>query len=452
MVATPADVDSAHAARDNLGVKRAHLWLLPVLLAILVGGGYYFSFRAKAQDRELPVYIAGAERMAAGEEIYRRGTDAKPFTYPPFAAMPFVPLTWFSTTWQPAAWFVVNFAILLLLGRWLHQFARRAVPGAGPPRIVWFWILTLVVGGRHVLSVLSNQSHDLLIAGLVALTAWAWCQRGERASSWAGISAGIGGAVKATPLLFVGLFGLRKNTLATVLVLFTFLCLSLLPDWWFPRADGGSWLKAWYNVNLKGLEVGGTASAEGAWNAHSVLNQSLTGTLTRLFVPVATPSEFVIGDKGAVLLVALPTGVFRVVSVLAQLGVLALITFGVLGAARFVRSAADAAAAQRVVGLGEVAAIACGMVLLSPQSSKSHFCIWLFPAAYVVDRLLRHGRDRWAIVLLVSAAIMGLCSKELLGTGLGNHVLGYGNVTWCTLLLLGATVRCLRQTSVNAQK
>src|SRR5262245_63803543 len=55
--------------------------------------------------------------MAAGEEIYRRGTDAKPFTYPPFAATPFMPLSWFSTTWQPAAWFVVNFVILLLLDR-----------------------------------------------------------------------------------------------------------------------------------------------------------------------------------------------------------------------------------------------------------------------------------------------------------------------------------------------
>jgi hypothetical protein len=430
-------------------VKRAHLWLLPVLLIILVGGGYYFSFRAKSQDRELPVYIAGAERMAAGEEIYRRGTDAKPFTYPPFAAMPFLPLTWFSETWQPAAWFVVNFVILLLLVRWLHQFARRAVPGAGPPRIVWFWILTLVIGGRHVLSVLTNQSHDLLIAGLVALTAWAWCnKRGDSAGIWAGISAGIGGALKATPLLFVGLFALRRNALATVLVPFTFLCLSLLPDWWFPRADGGSWLKAWYNVNLKVLDVGGTASAEGAWNSHSVLNQSLTGTLTRLFLPVATPSEFVIGDKGAVLLVELSPWVFRVVSMLAQLGVLALITVGVCAAARVVRGAADAAAAQSAVGLGEVAAIACGMVLLSPQSSKSHFCIWLFPTAYVVDRLLRCRRDTWAIVLFVLAAVVGLLSKQLLGTGLGNHLLGYGNVTWSTLLLLGATVRCLRMTPV----
>lgn len=445
-------MDRARAARDNLGVTRARLWLLPVLLTILVGGGYYFSFRAKAQDRELPVYITGAERMAAGEEIYRRGTDAKPFTYPPFAAVPFWPLSWFSETWQPAAWFVVNFVILLLLVRWLHQFARRGVPGAGPPRIVWFWILTVLVGGRHVLSVLTNQSHDLLIAGLVGLTAWAWCKRGESASVWAGISAGVGGAVKATPLLFVGLFALRKNTLAAVLVPFTFLCLSLLPDWWFPRTDGGSWLKAWYNVNLKGLDVGGTASAEGAWNSHSVLNQSLTGTLTRLFTPVATPSEFVIGDEGAVLLAELPTGVFRVISVLAQLGVLALITFGVLAAARVVRSAADAAAAQRVVGLGEVATIACGMVLLSPQSSKSHFCIWLFPAAYVVDRVLRNRRDTWTIVLLVSAAVVGLWSKQLLGAGLGNHLLGYGNVTWSTLLLLGATVRCLHQTSATASK
>ncbi|HEX6809984.1 MAG TPA: glycosyltransferase family 87 protein [Planctomycetota bacterium] len=430
-------------------MKRTRLWLLPVLLAILVGGGYYFTRRAKASDRELPVYVTGAARMAAREEIYRRGTDAKPFTYPPFAAVPFLPMCLISPQWQPAAWFAVNFLILWLLVRWLHGIGRRELPGTGPPRIVWFWILTVLVGGRHVLSVLTNQSHDLLIAGLVAMTASAWC----KGSRGAGVWAGVGGAVKATPLLFVGLFLLRKKVAAAVFVVLTFLGLSLLPDWWFPRADGGFWLKAWYDVNLRGLDVGGTASAPGAWNSHSVLNQSLTGTLTRLFVPVATPdTSFVIGDTGAVLLFELPSVVFRVVSLLAQLGVLALIVLGIRAAARVVRGAADAAAALQLVGLGEVAAIACGMVLLSPQSSKSHFCVWVFPAAFVVDRLLRTKRDTLAIVLLVLAAVTGFCSKELLGTGLGNSLLGYGNVTWCTLLLLLATVRCLRKTTIETTK
>jgi hypothetical protein len=111
-----------------------------------------------------------------------------------------------------------------------------------------------------------------------------------------------------------------------------------------------------------------------------------------------------------------------------------------------VRVAADAALAQRSVALGEVAAVACGMVLLSPQSSKSHFCVWLFPVAFVIDRLLRGPRDALAASLFVGAAVLGLLSKDMLavfGRQLGPLVLAYGNATWATVLLLAATVRCL---------
>ncbi|MEO6593598.1 MAG: glycosyltransferase family 87 protein [Planctomycetota bacterium] len=421
-------------------MNRRRLWLLPLLLAALVGGSWYFGFRAKTSDRELPVYVKGAERLVAGEEIYRRGTDNKPFTYPPFAAVSFVPMTWIATEWQAPVWFAVNFAILLLLARWLHAYARRDVPESGPPRLLWFWLLTVLVGARHVLSVLANQSHDLFIAGLVGLSAAAWCRNRASAAIWAG----VGAAIKATPLLFLGLFVVRLRVFAIVLLVLVFVGLTALPDWWFPRADGGSWWRAWYEVNLRVLEVGGTASAPGAWNSHSILNQSLTGTLVRWFTPVTTPDpSFVLGGAGTVLVGSLSPTWFRIVSLLSQLAVLGLIAFGVRRAARFVRQSADPGQAQQLVGLGEVATIACGMVLLSPQSSKAHFCVWVFPAAFLADRLLRGRRDVWAIVLLAAAFLTGATPKDLLGKELGNRLLAYGNVTWSTVLLLLATVRCL---------
>jgi hypothetical protein len=67
----------------------------------------------------------------------------------------------------------------------------------------------------------------------------------------------------------------------------------------------------------------------------------------------------------------------------------------------------------------------------------------LFPVAFVVDRLTRGRRDPLALLLFVAAAITGLLAKDMLGRQLGNQLLGFGNVTWATLLFLLATVRLL---------
>ena len=87
--------------------------------------------------------------------------------------------------------------------------------------------------------------------------------------------------------------------------------------------------------------------------------------------------------------------------------------------------------------------LACGMVLLSPISSKSHFCVWLFPVAFVVNYLTRTKRDALGIMLFVIALALGLMSKGFLGREFANLMLTYGSVAWSTFFLLLATVRCL---------
>ncbi|MFN6195351.1 MAG: glycosyltransferase 87 family protein, partial [Planctomycetota bacterium] len=299
---------------------------------------------------------------AAGAEIDRRqagpGVDAdtQPFTYPPFAAAPFVPYALLPAAWQAPLWFVVNFVIVLGLARWLHRHAGRADPALGPPRPVAFWLLVGVVGGRHVASVVTNQS--------------------------------------------------------------------------------------------------------------------LGGTFVRLFQPSQSAAKFVLGEPGTTLLAPLPAGVYRAVLHGAQLAVLAALTLATLRAATAVREAGrssaggafgvgnavgapgagnavnagdavGAAAVRRTVALGEVGAFACGMLLLSPMSSKSHFCVWVFPVAFLAEGVLRGRRDALATALFVAAAVVGLLAKDLLGKSLGNVVLAYGNATWATVLLLLATVRQL---------
>lgn len=447
-------MESARIAGDNGGVTsgkkgrgRALIagLLLVAYVAALWGGGAYFTRRAQNGDRELPVYVRGGERLAAGAEIYRRGTEDKPFTYPPFAAVPFVPFAWLPADYQPAMWFAVNFHLALLIVWILHRWSRRPVAeGQGQPGIWSFWLLTILLGGHHVLSVFSNQSHDLLIAAALALAVGSWARAPSlRSGLLAGFWIGVGAAIKATPLLFLGLFGARFRFAPVAALLGAFVVLSLLPDWVFPRADGNSWIVAWFDINLRGLEVGGTASAAGAWNAHSFLNQGMSGSLTRLFSEAAILGPFV--DESAMIADLGATGC-KVVTLTCQVGVLLALVLSARHGARAVRTAADPDLAQRTVAMGEVGAFACGMVLLSPQSSKAHFCVWVFAAAFVVDRLLRGRRDLLLIGLTVLAFAVGpMMSKGIVGRELGNLMLARGNVTWCTLLLLLATLRGLWQ-------
>src|SRR5262249_22727540 len=103
------------------------------------------------------------------------------------------------------------------------------------------------------------------------------------------------------------------------------------------------------------------------------------------------------------------------------------------------------AAELKRAALGAGSLVLCGMLLLSPQSSKSHFCVLLVPAVFCLDRLLRSRRDRVLIALVVAAALLGTCSsKGLIGTRTGNLVLRAGAVTWSTVCMLAASLRALR--------
>ena len=296
---------------------------------------------------------------------------------------------------------------------------------------------------RYVSSVFENQSHDLFVLLAVACCARHWGREGKAAQGWAGLAAGLGGAFKATPLLLLELFVVARSWSAAFAAGMAALAATLLPDLLFPRTDGRLWAKAWYDVNLSGLQVGGTAEAAGAWSSHAALNQGLAATLTRLFSPPPVGGDETFTVHGVML--ADLSG--KALSGLVHLGQAITLLAVAAAAARFVaRVRAGGADDRRWAALGAVGAVCCGMLLLSPQSSKQHFCILLLPAVFCVDRLLRGGRDR---LLLALTAGSGLCSlltiKGLTGSRMGNELLAMGAVTWATALLLAASVRALRR-------
>ncbi len=385
---------------------------------------------------ELPVYVTGAQRIAAREEIYR-STDAKPFTYPPFFALPFLPFVPLSADWQRAMFFVVNLASLGAI-LWLIERVARPVLRSGRAEtgrsLAFFWVPTLLISGRHVSAVFENQSHDLLVFLLIMLGVAAVARLREAVG---GVCIGLAAACKATPLLFLPVLAAQRRVRATLAMSFAAVGATLLPDVLFPRTDGRLWVVAWADRFLGAVTPG--APAEGAaWLAHSVLNQNLAGAIFRLSTPVpaGTTSPFAV----EVAVWNPGPGVVKAITIAAQLLIVALIAW----AAWPGRSRGLSKIELGWRRVGEAGAVVCGMVLLSPMSSKAHFCVLLLPIAFCVAEHFFRRRSLPAIVCLTIALVMGLASmKGLVGGELGNEMLAFGAVAWTAFAVLLASVAVL---------
>jgi hypothetical protein len=411
-------------------VQRRVVWC--VIAAVVLGAGLAAFLRK--EPSELPVYVLGAQRMLAGDEIYRTA-DLKPFTYPPFFALPFVPLAGWSVPVQRTAWFFANVVVLVLIVRMLARFYAPDLRLR--PRVRrWFWVVLAACAGRHVLAIFENQSHDMLVLWGTVGAAVAW---GRGRDVAAGACAGLAAACKATPALFVVPFVLQVSWRALLGLAVAGAAATFLPDLLTPRADGELWVMAWIHTMLAGVRPGAAADLDGTWTAGSILNQSLAGTVYRLTTPLpgapATPWEI---DSAVV---AWSQEARGNALLLAQGLVLALVAW--CARPRVVRAAP--ALDIGYVRWCQAAAVGCGMVLLSPMSSKSHFGVLLLPVAVAALLLVRGSRDRVLLVLLGAVFVAGtLTTKGLVGKNAGNQLLAYGSVTWTALLALLLSLRAQR--------
>lgn len=394
----------------------------------------YVPFLRK-EPSELQVYVTAAERMAADERIHRPEDD-KPFTYPPFFAVPFLPFAvlpkepWFQRT----IWYVANLGVLW----WLIRFVERRIRlEATDERPALFWVLALALTGRHLASVFQNQSHDLLVLFAVALSLDAALSHRRTAS---GLLVGAGAAMKATPLLFFPYFLWKRRWLAAAAIVLAFAVLSLLPDLFFQSDTGRKYLEDWYQAFLSGMDPSdlgapAVASQPGVWRAWNPLNQSLSGTIYRLFTPAPPRDGYV-----DVAIAVLSPRTIKLVTCAAIASLLALFLY----VTRPVRQHEEERE-WRLRLCGEFGLFLCGMVLFSPMSSKSHFCVLLIGQAFLVAHVMRR-RDGISVAMLAAiAALAILTTRTVLGRDLRNAVLACGTVTWGALLTALAVGRVLER-------
>src|SRR5262249_33900678 len=136
-------------------------------------------------------------------------------------------------------------------------------------------------------------------------------------SAAAGLLAGLGAALKATPLLFAALFAWQRRGAALTGMGLALVAGALLPDLAFPARDRTGRAENWYRTFVVHVQPGESAASTGAWTPWNPLNQSLAGSLHRLF----TPPPRVLGEP-SVCVVELDHRLLKVVTLACQLTVL----------------------------------------------------------------------------------------------------------------------------------
>ena len=92
----------------------------------------------------------------------------------------------------------------------------------------------------------------------------------------------------------------------------------------------------------------------------------------------------------------------------------------------------------------ECGVIMCLMLLLSPNSSRAHFCILFLPAFCVARMAVRRGASVWLRMALVAAAICSTLSIHIrlpFSYGSEQSFLWFGVVMWVAVFLLLASCR-----------
>ncbi len=392
--------------------RTSSLWPVLAVAALLAAAFAYHAFHFAPTDWE-KVYVPAAQRFERGEDVFNKHDG---FVYPPVAALLALPSAHAdSLSVRFHVWLmnIVGGTAMVVCGWWLTggRFALKQsvrewmIAALGLPIFLGFFFEVLV-----------NRQTDLLIGGLAV----AGCWQVVRGREWVGgVLVGLAAAVKCTPLLFAPYFlFVGRWKAATALVIAAVLA-NLAPDLFVPPPAGKPRLADWVERFL--VPLGKSNENPGNWHAAEWSNHSLAGIVNRLSSYRLLPAEKGIASA-SVESPPSPT-------------VLKVIVYGggllLLAASAFViwRSG------RQADGLG-VGAVFCLMLLLSPMSSKPHFCVLAVPAWAVV----RAGLERRNWPLLVLAVLAGLleltAAKDLVRDRINTAAMWYGAIPAGVLLLL----------------
>ena len=351
------------------------------------------------------VYPQGGECVLHGEPLR---TCAEVFSYPPAFAFLMSPFSWLPMGPRIVVWYLISLAATLGCFWVSEQMVLRLLPGRWSQiELAWLRIVTVIVSLKFVLAVFEYQAYDTLAAFIVFLGLWAIVQNRTFVS---GALLALAAAIKATPLVFLPYFVVKRRFVAATVFIVVFVALWLLPDAY--NALQGlqphyleNWIRQIVTPALTHEEIGATFWY--SWMGANILNHSFRGTVARMLdgTSAAAHSEAILYTVYAVYV--------------AFVGLLML------------RSARrdDFVAVD-----GSILVIS--MLMLSPMTSRYHYILLILPYMTVIGLTLR---DR----SLRIPAIVTMALSFILGTATSNDIAGHFMTEWSyqhNFLVLSALV------------
>jgi hypothetical protein len=402
---------SAHFRHWLETAKRYPYTILFVLFALAMA--VPFLHRSDSDSDWQTVYLSAAHRLQAGEDLFQVG-----YLYPPASAWLALPFASLPAIPGKLAWYGINVLALaiVLRGVWrLTGGGRLEGVAAIPASERLIVILGLLASVYFVFDALSNQQTDLVLAALI-IGGCLLLVNGRQLA--AGLLIGVAAGMKCTPLLWAPYLAWRGHWRAATMAVVVAVGINLLPDVTDPP-PGEPRLKQWASRFLAPMTAAG--HTPGTWGSAINFNHSVAGVMNRWLTFERIPDGDDLrpverSDRAS-------AGVVKIVVASTDL---LLIVMAVALTWRQRSAAPDAREFSMVLLL---------MLLLSPMSSKPHFCTLLLPAFYMA-RVAVQRRELLPCVLLGISIVAGLASnKDLVRRFMYDGAIWYGSVFWMAVSL-----------------
>ena len=408
-----------------LAIAIGAAWLTVVWVQIVV-----------APRGDFPRHWEQGRRLLTGELIYADGLNV---VYPPFWALAHAPLTILSAHTAQVVVYPLSVLALALLLRSLADVSWPPLP-LRAERAFWAATAAVALAAPFVSRDLPEVGVNTALVALSWLAVGLW-SRGRDVA--AGVSLGLAGALKCTPLLFVAYFALKRQWRVVAVSALAFATFTLSPALVQGPGPYARTMEAWLATVWRGVTE--PDPSRGPLGEHKVENLALRPALARYLMrlppghlgrpessdvparPHRAPSPYYV-HAGS--LAPRPAGVAATILMAALL----------LFAAWRCRFAPAGRADPAVPW--EAAIVSILILLYSPITWKQH-CVGVLPALYLVCRHLAAGGPlpRAALGALAGYAVLVvLLDRALVGRDVSKLLDGYHVKTVALLLLGGVTL------------